>query len=405
MPYNLYKTNGLKFVTIDDASLNNTTNLTFVGKNYAGYGEIVNENFLKLLENFSNTEEPNKPILGQLWFDSSTKRLSVYDGKKFKGISHIQIKSGIPDSPVEGELWWDTSTKQLKAYNGTEYKLIGPLSSAARSSWDFTEELQQGDLSNTSVPVIKAKIGTNNIAVISKNNFTPRSTSDLTTIGNANESFEVIKKGITLVGSDGITGSSKDAGVYFWGTAAESLIATTSTNLISLNSTANTDYSLTFVTTGNPGNDSAVFVNSGLTYNPSTQVLNTVVTSARYADLAERYFADSIYEPGTVVVIGGDREITVTKSHADVSVIGVISTNPAYIMNSESGNDEYHPCVALRGRVPCKVVGKIKKGDLLVSSSIPGYAEIMKSTDNPLAVIGKALESFEGPKGLIEIVV
>lgn len=147
MPYILNKTNGAKLVTVEDAALDNSTNLLFVGKNYAGYGEIVNENFLKLLENFSDSKEPSKPILGQIWFDSATKRLSVYDGKKFKGISHIQIKSSTPDSPVEGELWWDTISKQLKAYNGVEYKIIGPLLSSSRASWEFGEELQLGDTS------------------------------------------------------------------------------------------------------------------------------------------------------------------------------------------------------------------------------------------------------------------
>lgn len=404
MPYILNKTNGTKLVTVDDASLDNSTNLTFVGKNYAGYGEIVNENFLKLLENFSDSVEPTRPILGQIWFDNSTKRLSVYDGKKFKGISHIQIKPTTPELPIEGELWWDTTAKQLKAYNGLEYKIIGPLLSSDRSSWVFGEELQLNDNTNTSVPVIKGKIGSSSVVVVSNNSFEPRSNSELVNLTNANESFAVVKRGITLVGSNSV-GSSKQAGTYFWGTAADSLYSSTSTNVISANTSADQTFYITFVSTGNTNRDSPVLVNSGLSYNPFTQEISIVASSAKYADLAERYETDAPYDVGTVVVIGGPKEITVTHTHADTAVLGVISSKPAYIMNADAGSNTTHPCVALRGRVPCKVIGPVKKGDLLVTSATPGYAEIMKTNDKQSAIVGKALQDFGNAKGLIEIVI
>ena len=88
MPYILNKTNGAKLTTLDDASIDLTTSLTLVGRNYAGYGQAVNENFIKLLENFSNNTPPPRPLQGQLWFDNVNKQLSVcYDGKSFKGIA------------------------------------------------------------------------------------------------------------------------------------------------------------------------------------------------------------------------------------------------------------------------------------------------------------------------------
>ena len=127
-------------------------------------------------------------------------------------------------------------------------------------------------------------------------------------------------------------------------------------------------------------------------------------TSARYADLAEKYAADADYEPGTVVVFGGDAEITVTDHRNSTKVAGVISTDPAYMMNSEA-NGLY---VALRGRVPCKVIGKVQKGDVLVTSATPGYAEV---SDQPhfvgaACIIGKAVgnKNDDGP-GVVEIVV
>ncbi|RKX82165.1 MAG: hypothetical protein DRP70_16805, partial [Spirochaetes bacterium] len=97
-------------------------------------------------------------------------------------------------------------------------------------------------------------------------------------------------------------------------------------------------------------------------------------TSATYADLAERYEADKYYESGTVVIIGGEKEITESTVDNDQSAFGIISTNPAFKMNSDAGDDTTHPFVALKGRVPCKVTGPIKKGQKLVTSEVPGHA-------------------------------
>lgn len=121
-----------------------------------------------------------------------------------------------------------------------------------------------------------------------------------------------------------------------------------------------------------------------------------VSTQAKYADLAENYISDSDYQPGTVVIFGGEKEITITSKIADVSVAGVISTNPAYLMNSDSPGLP----VALRGRVPVRVQGKVKKGDLLITGSIPGVA--MSAGVDPsygIAVFAKSLED----KDLIDV--
>ena len=123
---------------------------------------------------------------------------------------------------------------------------------------------------------------------------------------------------------------------------------------------------------------------------------------AKYADLAEKYLPDAHYEPGTVVVFGGDEEITAATQFMDRRVAGVVSTDPAYKMNSEQAGGIY---VALQGRVPCKVVGNIKKGDMLVASGAPGVATAEK---NPAmgSVIGKALQDYSGQTiGIIEVVV
>jgi len=130
---------------------------------------------------------------------------------------------------------------------------------------------------------------------------------------------------------------------------------------------------------------------------------NGIATSAHYADLAEIYVADADYGPGTVVKLGGEKEITQTNSHADIDVFGVISTNPAYLMNKDA---EGLP-VALTGRVPVNVIGKVKKGERLISSDVPGVAWALGEDDyDARAVIGRALEDKEdGDAGVIEAVI
>jgi hypothetical protein len=127
----------------------------------------------------------------------------------------------------------------------------------------------------------------------------------------------------------------------------------------------------------------------------STTYFNTVfakATSAQYADLAENYEADADYTPGTVVVFGGLKEITVTDNSHDTAVAGVISTNPSYLMNAGQAGEWILP-VALTGRVPCRVQGPVNKGTVLVTGDIPGTAIALdKAKFKPGCVVGKSLE-------------
>ena len=161
--------------------------------------------------------------------------------------------------------------------------------------------------------------------------------------------------------------------------------------------------------------------NPGLKYNPSTGNLTVVgqstgnvisgkfigtATSAQYADLAENYEADASYDTGTVLVFGGEKEVTVSETINDRRIAGVISDRPAYLMNANL-NAEFVATVALTGRVPVKVVGPVGKGDLMVSAE-NGHATV---NNDPVvgSVLGKSIEEFtatdENPTGLITIVV
>lgn len=371
MPYILNKTNGAVLTTIGDASLDVSTSLTFVGRNYAGYGEVVNENFLKLLENFSNSTQPQKPILGQLWFNSNSdvRRLEVcYDGKNFKGIATIRVQTATPSSNIVGDLWWDTDQKQLKAFDGSSYILVGPpTSKAAKSSWEFEDEVGTDEGIPITYPLIKAKVGGTSILTVAKlasasQTFVPAANSDLKT-GNINTQT-IVKKGISLVGADPITGSSTSTGYYFWGTSAESLRSNTATNstkiIVTRSPNVDANFYVPFV--GGTTGSMTPYTTSTFYFNPSSNVLNVTASSSRYADLAEKYMTDRPYPVGTVVSVGGTSDVTACNDGD--RAIGVVSENPAYMMNDGLLNGTY---IALKGRVPVRIIGTVKKGDRLVA--------------------------------------
>ncbi len=123
---------------------------------------------------------------------------------------------------------------------------------------------------------------------------------------------------------------------------------------------------------------------------------NGTATAALYADLAERYAADMDLEPGDVVVFGGEAEITKSYLEMDTAIAGVISTDPAYMMNSEAGPDKTHPYVALKGKVPCKVTGPVKKGDLIVTASLHGHGKSAGKRAPAYTAFARALEDCDG---------
>ena len=137
----------------------------------------------------------------------------------------------------------------------------------------------------------------------------------------------------------------------------------------------------------------------------SGATFNTVfakATTAQYADLAEKYTADAAYTPGTVVMFGGANEVTLANQDSTTRIAGVISENPGFIMN-EALQSEFVAVVALQGRVPCRVVGPVEKGDMMVATS-NGAARADNSA-RAGTIIGKALENFNGTTGTIEVVV
>jgi len=131
MPYYITKTNGDALVTIEDGTVNSTaTDLTLLGKNFPTYGLSLNQNFVKLLENFSSTDQPNYPLLGQLWYNSTDKSLYLYRegslNNDWSNLSVIYKQDAEPTDVIQGDLWFDIATDQLKVYNGGAWITVGP---------------------------------------------------------------------------------------------------------------------------------------------------------------------------------------------------------------------------------------------------------------------------------------
>lgn len=512
MPYQVDRFNGTPLVVVDEGTVNNEkTTLKLVGKNYAGYGEIQNENFVFLSENFANPNSPPNALVGQTWYDSANKKLKFFVGnEKWKTTGGSEVGPTPPIGLSEGDFWWNTVTNQLYTYNGIDkYILVGPqaVEGAGETGWLSVSVV---DTDGNLHAIIKGIVDGDCIVILSTDSFTLNSTINPIT------GFSYIRQGTTLRNS--ASGSTTTTHRY-WGTASDSdklggkdgseyVLASnavftnsvavarfpdsgftvgndndlrvqvvngsvvtienqvsnllkfvikdgvTSKNVMNIEGGtvvpgvtdtydlgtallrwrklyakdvyADNFYGGTFTGTFSGISDKAKFllyagdyrsatdqntpntiVARDISGNFSANVINATATKAQYADLAEKYEADKVYEPGTVVIFGGEKEITLSFDKGNHRVAGVISTAPAYVMNDSKETESFLP-VALRGKVPVKVTGLVRKGDLLVTSEYPGYAESVGDGENvsPHAVFAKALENkTDNDSGVIMAVI
>jgi len=205
MAYTINNTAGTTLKVLADGTIDTaTTDLTLIGKGYAGFGERLNENFVKLLENFSNTTEPANKIKGQLWYDSLNNQINVYTGNKFKPVGSTTNSATAPTNAVLGDMWFDTTNTQLYIYSGTAWTLIGP---TTVSGSGVTQVVAEAIEDNVGVQKSILKFVTNDtiVGIVSAEEFTP---------GTSIAGFATIKKGITL--STAISGNKLE------GTATDS---------------------------------------------------------------------------------------------------------------------------------------------------------------------------------------
>ena len=566
--------------------------MVLIGKNYAGYGDFLDENFIHLLENGSNATQPSAPLVGQLWWDTANSLLKVYNGTIFKTISAATSSASAPTSNVTGDLWYDTVNQQLKVWTGSAFIVVGPAFSATQGTAGAIPETITDSVGATKL-ITSLYVNNNRVGIVyDQASFVPQAglvstfptvfpgitlTSTNTPIfaGTANNagnlqgfnasqfmrsdtatsttgSLSIINDAglsvgtgpalkVTEVGNDALVRSDISGGnlilsanvggiIYTvasalgaTGTFAIANAATVGTNLTAtgnvtggnllsggiasvtgnitggnieavalvkgasvsaaaniiggnllttglvsvtgnISSAANiagnffigNGSQLTgILTTANaasiqngtsnvaiPTQDGnatisitgvanvAVFTDTGPVFGvgnvtvaaidktgsnavgnigSSSNYFNRVfatATTALYADVAERFAADTYLEPGTVVELGGSAEITRAELELTESVFGVISTNAAYLMNGGAGDDDTHPAVAMTGRVPVRVTGQIRKGDRLVSAG-KGLARAARPGEaTAFNVIGRALQDkLKIDDGVVEAIV
>ena len=187
MAYTINKTDGTVVTTITDGTVDNTTSLQLFGKSFSGFGEGLNENLVKLLENAASTSAPTSPLRGELWFDTNTAQLKVYDGSAFKPTGAAKSQASAPTSASAGDLWHNSTDDQLYVYTGSAFLLVGPVYTAGQtlSGWKI-ETL--GSAGGDKV-VSSMFVGNTRVAILSKETFTPSVTQT---------GFAEIKAGFTL---------------------------------------------------------------------------------------------------------------------------------------------------------------------------------------------------------------
>ena len=174
MAYQLNKTDGTVLTTLADSQIDQiSSDITLIGKNYSGFGEYLNENLVKMLENFSNTTAPAHPLRGQLWFDTSVLKLKVYNGGQFLPVSSAVFSKTEPVSLYAGDLWYDENKGQLKFFNGSKWDLLGPLWESAQGTTGLVAE-NIVDISNANKVILKLYCGAVLLGIFSKESFTPK---------------------------------------------------------------------------------------------------------------------------------------------------------------------------------------------------------------------------------------
>jgi hypothetical protein len=189
MAYTINKTDGTKLVALRDGTVDiATTDLALFGKGYAGFGERLNENFVKVLENFANTTAPANKIKGQLWYDTLANQIKVWNGSKFKPVGSSTTSASQPNNANTGDMWFDTNNSQLYVYSGTAWTLIGPTAVAGSGVTQVSSETIK-DNAGVNKSILKFITNDTIVGIVSAEEFTPQT---------AIAGFATIYKGITL---------------------------------------------------------------------------------------------------------------------------------------------------------------------------------------------------------------
>lgn len=405
MAYTIVKSNGTTLTTISDGTINvESTSLGLPGRNFAGYGQSLNTNFVHIIENFAAGNPPQNPLRGQLWYDTNESLLKVCpaDGETNAAAWETLTATASGGTTTFGEVsvTGDVSANNISITNDLSANLL---------SGSFLSITSQANIENANIT--SASIGNlTTTAITTGGTATPGTltgtwTVDGTLNGNAlvltTGNLAVVGSGRTIMVNGPNSFVDPDGNpIVFAGAYGDA-------NVKSLLNDYDADIKITgtgnvlqtrALTTGGSGTSGTITGNWTLTSGSRIQ--------ATYADLAERFEADEAYTPGTVVELGGEKEITASRYDLSEDVFGVVSDTAAYLMNAGAGDDASHPPVAVSGRVQVKVVGVINKGQRLVSAG-NGMARAAKPNEaTAFNTIGRALtdKTSEG-EGYVEAIV
>ena len=383
MAYTIVKSDGTVLTTIADGTINTTsTSLGLPGRNYAGYGQSLDTNFVHAIENFSDSTPPANPLRGQLWYNTNSSTLCVCpaDGTVSASSWITLAQSGGSGATTFGSV---TVTGNLQANN---------IQAVNNSNADVITTRLLTVTANASIAT--ANITTGNIITLNTLSITTGAAATTGSMvgtwtltgGTGGTSNAFIVTGGVINAVNGIktnnyyyangdpfnpTGTYNNANVFDYLTGSNSIAQFTG------------NIAPTKITTSNIAGGGTIFG------------VWTLGTSARlnatYADLAERFESDSPYDAGTVVELGGEAEITAVVHELSEDVFGVVSNTAAYLMNAGAGNDDTHPAVAVGGRIHVKVTGKVRKGDRLVSAGNGIARSASEGEATAFNVIGRAL--------------
>ena len=256
-------------ITVQDQTLNTQTSLTFVGKNYAGYAPVIANDFLHLLENFASNNPPSNPVEGQLWYDNSTgvSLLKVFDGTIWTAAGSIKKAGTVPAAANSnpGDLWVDTTTAQLYVFSGSNWLLVGPQFSSGKLTGPVVDTII--DTSNVSHSVISLYANDYQMAIISKESFTPKSTVT---------GFATINQGFNLSSTDA---DSTTSPTRIWGTARQADALLVSGTRVPAENFLRTDISSVSNFPVSVRADGGITVGSNLSFNIGTDGTGTFLQS------------------------------------------------------------------------------------------------------------------------------
>ena len=388
MAYTIVKSDGTVLTTITDGTINTTsTSLGLPGRNFAGYGQTLDTNFVHQLENYAANTPPANPLRGQLWYDTNNSLLKLCPTDGLSNAS-AWVTIAISSGTLTTTFGTVTVTGNLTANNATIANDLG-----VGGTGTFGNITVTNTATIATANVTTGNIGTLTTQVITTgaNTTTGALTGTWTANGGSSGNTLIVTNG-NIVATTGIktdnyyyangspfnpTGTYTNGNVFDYLTGSNAIVQF-SGNI------APTTTTTSIITAGS--NTTAGNITGNWTLTTGSRF------NATYADLAERFEADAFYDAGTVVEMGGDKEITAVQYELSEDVFGVVSDTAGYLMNAMAGDDKTHPPIAVGGRVKVKIIGKVKKGQRLVSAG-NGIARAAKPGEaTAFNIIGRALE-------------